>query len=55
MSYLHTGSRRSASTMSDCAYDVNIVWVTLNELKRQAAVTFIILKKEKLTHDKWNV
>lgn len=34
--------------MSDCAYDVNIVWVTLNELKRQAAVTFIILKKENL-------
>ena len=34
--------------MSDCADDVNIVWVTVNELKRQAAVTFIILKKENL-------
>lgn len=34
--------------MSDCADDVNIVWVTLNELKRQAVVTFIILKKENL-------
>ena len=54
MSYLHTGSRWSASTMSDCADDVNIVWVTLKWTETPSGGDIYNLEERKLTHDKWN-